>query len=619
MKIKKILAAVVTSVIFLCTVPLPAGAEVILPSGLTAEKVEDKIELEYKLIFQDASNDEENTIQGKNAPFAVSYFSGDDVLYTGYYGKINQQADIAVDENTVFEWGSISKTMIWVSIMQLWEQGKLSLDDDIRTYLPDGFFHNLRYDDPITLTDLMNHKGGWCETTYAISTPDPAKVPTLEQALLDTEPPQTYRPGTVPAYSNWGAALAGLIVERVSGMDYGSYVHKNIFEAIGMEHTAIAPDHSDNPWVQQQRLHNHTIKFSDIRYLDMGTKNYCITLYPAGSAVGTLSDLTRYTQALCNMDSPLFKNRSTHEKMLSGSQSYGGRSFMSYGFAVQTSSNAVCYAHDGATEAGIAYIMFDPESGTGVAAVSAETGGNYIYDTLPEWVFGMPSVEKPQIAGAPFTLDGYYTVSRIQMVGLTEYMMLLRAEPGKVFGTLSPITDDLACQIDDKDGSVTFFGTPTEENGKKCIELGSMRFIPVDNYLLRLCLFTAYILLAVASIFTLIIDFKLKHSHKLAVYSGSAVLTAGKFAKVLSLFTLLGITSALYIPGYMGIPYKSIGIVAGCLQMVCMTVFAAAVVTSAVFLIRNKSFKPGYIAGLVGNAIMLTATCVFHMYQFWGI
>lgn len=617
MNTKKLLASVAAAVIALCAVPISAGAETVLPSGLTSEKLENKIRQEYNMIFdQTGSNPDSNSLS--YTPFALSCFSGGEVLYTGYYGKINMQEDILADENTVFEWGSVSKTMIWVSIMQLWEQGQLSLDEDVRTYLPDGFFHNLRYDDPITLTDIMNHKGGWCESTYAISTPDPENVPSLEQALHDSEPPQTYRPGTTSAYSNWGAALAGFIVERVSGMSYSDYVRKNIFDVIGMEHTAIFPNHSDNPWVQEQRSHNHTMKLSGISYVDLGSCNYYITLYPAGSATGTISDLTKYTQALADMDSPIFKNRATHEKLFSGSDFYGSEPFFSYGFMITKYSETVCYGHNGATEAGIAYIMFDPVSETGVVGACSELGSNYIYDMLPEWVFGSYSKEVPEGGGEPFTLSGYYNSTRTQMSGLNEYLSLLSTTSGKQFGELHPLSDDLAYHVDSETGIVDLIGTPTAENGKKCIAVGAGQYIPAKNYIPRLCLFTIYILLAIASIFTLIVDVKLKRSGKLAPYSGSAVLTAGKLAKILSLLTLLGVTSAGYIPGYMGIPSKSIGMTAGCLQMVCMGIFAVAAVLSAVLLIKNKSSKLRYITGIAGNAMMLIAVASFHMYQFWG-
>ena len=96
--------------------------------------------------------------------------------------------------------------------------------------------------------------------------------------MLAHEPEQIYEPGTVTAYSNWGVALAAYIVECVSGMSFADYVHQNIFEPLGMEHTAIAVNLSDNTWVQEQRseLECYTIDGELIEDCF-----YYITLYPA--------------------------------------------------------------------------------------------------------------------------------------------------------------------------------------------------------------------------------------------------------------------------------------------------------------------------------------------------
>ena len=61
----------------------------------------------------------------------ISIFKGDEELYTGYYGEVDKEKHIAADETSVYEWGSISKTLIWVSVMQLYEQGRIDLDSQV--------------------------------------------------------------------------------------------------------------------------------------------------------------------------------------------------------------------------------------------------------------------------------------------------------------------------------------------------------------------------------------------------------------------------------------------------------------------------------------------------------
>ena len=133
------------------------AAEKVFPSGLKSDEIEKAVE---------------NAAKDKNCvSAAVAVFSGDDI-YTKYYGNADAENDIVTDENTVYEWGSVSKTMVWVSAMQLYEQGKLDLNEDVRKYLPEGFLKKLKYDTPITMIDLMNHKGGWQETVYTIQVDD---------------------------------------------------------------------------------------------------------------------------------------------------------------------------------------------------------------------------------------------------------------------------------------------------------------------------------------------------------------------------------------------------------------------------------------------------------------
>jgi CubicO group peptidase (beta-lactamase class C family) len=67
--------------------------------------------------------------------------------------------------------------------MQLYEQGKIDLEKDIREYLPEGFLSKFSYDEPITMINLMNHNAGWQETTYDVGVKDTSDIVNLETAL----------------------------------------------------------------------------------------------------------------------------------------------------------------------------------------------------------------------------------------------------------------------------------------------------------------------------------------------------------------------------------------------------------------------------------------------------
>ena len=97
---------------------------------------------------------------GKTIPGASIIISehGDIVFSKGYgYADIEQQIPVE-PSSTVFEWGSITKTFVWVSVMQQVELGHIDLSQDIRTYLPDGFLKNIHFETPITMFGPMSRK-----------------------------------------------------------------------------------------------------------------------------------------------------------------------------------------------------------------------------------------------------------------------------------------------------------------------------------------------------------------------------------------------------------------------------------------------------------------------------
>ena len=101
--------------------------------------------------------------ESTTAGLAVSIFTADETLYETYTGFADVENRLSIAQDTVFEWGSTTKLLVWVSVMQLWEKGLIDLSADIRTYLPDSFLTNLRYETPVTMLHLMNHRAGFQE------------------------------------------------------------------------------------------------------------------------------------------------------------------------------------------------------------------------------------------------------------------------------------------------------------------------------------------------------------------------------------------------------------------------------------------------------------------------
>ena len=155
----------------------------------------------------------------------------------GYgYSDVKNKKPVTVDA-TLFRPGSISKTFTWTAVMQLVEQGKLDLNRDVNDYL--DFKIPATFDKPITLKDIMTHTPGFEETIKELFVANAADMRPLKDYLSSHLPKEIFPPGTTPAYSNYGATLAGYIVQRVSGMPFDDYIEQNILGPLGMKHSTF--------------------------------------------------------------------------------------------------------------------------------------------------------------------------------------------------------------------------------------------------------------------------------------------------------------------------------------------------------------------------------------------
>lgn len=157
------------------------------------------------------------------------------VLLQKGYGYSDVKARTPVDPaRTLFRPGSVSKLVTWTAVMQQVEQGKIDLDADINRYLdfrippgPGG--------KPVTMRDVMTHTAGFEEAVKGLISEDTENVPGLGPTLKRWTPKRIFAAGGTPAYSNYATALAGYVVERTSGLDFDTYVERNIFAPLGMK------------------------------------------------------------------------------------------------------------------------------------------------------------------------------------------------------------------------------------------------------------------------------------------------------------------------------------------------------------------------------------------------
>lgn len=174
---------------------------------------------------------------------AVAIVKNGLVMYQKGYGSANLEYDIPITSSTIFPVGSVSKQFTAFAITVLAHEGKLSLDDDIRQYLPELPAFGV----PITIRHLMHHTSGLRDEVFLLAMAGWRLDDVITKAhilkLVRSQRELNFRPGEKYRYSNTGYTLLAEIVERVSGKSFRAWTATNIFEPLGMTSTLFYDDH----------------------------------------------------------------------------------------------------------------------------------------------------------------------------------------------------------------------------------------------------------------------------------------------------------------------------------------------------------------------------------------
>ncbi|MET0653964.1 MAG: serine hydrolase domain-containing protein [Pseudoxanthomonas sp.] len=267
------------------------------------------------------------------------------VLLQKGYGYSDLEKRTPVDPaGTLFRPGSVSKLFTWTAVMQLVEQGKLDLDADVNKYI--DFKIPARDGKAMTLRQIMTHTTGLEEQIRGLITSRKEEIVPLEAALKRWVPERIHVPGATPAYSNYATALAGYIVQRVSGEPFDVYIARHIFQPLGMAHSSFSQPLQ--PALLAQMSKGYT-KASDGK-----PKDYeFISLAPAGSLAATGADMGRFMIAHLQdgaFDNARILRAETAQKMhTTGQASVGPLNRMMLGFYETTVNGHRAIAHGGDT------------------------------------------------------------------------------------------------------------------------------------------------------------------------------------------------------------------------------------------------------------------------------
>lgn len=168
---------------------------------------------------------------------------GNTVVAKGY-GVADVAKKTPVDPaRTEFFTGSVAKVFTATAVAQLVQEGALDPHAPVNTYLKEFKIRDSFPGRPVTVENLMTHTGGFDDEPLGVAVRDPEDVPPLGEYLARHQPGRVRPPGTLAAYDNYGAALAGYLVETVSGEPFAQYMREHVLGPLGMDDSTFAQPH----------------------------------------------------------------------------------------------------------------------------------------------------------------------------------------------------------------------------------------------------------------------------------------------------------------------------------------------------------------------------------------
>ena len=284
------------------------------------------------------------------------------IIYKKAFGMANLELNVPMQPDMVFRLGSITKQFTAVAILQLMEQGKLSLQDDITKFIPD--YPTQAY--KITIENLLTHTSGIKSYTN-----DPGIMKFMKDDLKPEEVmdkfknlPMEFAPGTKWNYNNSGFFLLGYIIEKASGMKYQDYIEQNLFKPAGMTNSLYGSDRKiiKNRAYPYQADGDNTINAD---YMSM------LLPYSAGSLMSTVEDLYMWNRALL---SDKFVKRETLEKAWTEYKLSDGKgTHYGYGWFLSQVQGSPTIEHGGGINGYLTNGIYLPKEDVFVAVFSNST------------------------------------------------------------------------------------------------------------------------------------------------------------------------------------------------------------------------------------------------------
>ena len=281
------------------------------------------------------------------------------IIYKKAFGMANMELNIPMQPDNVFRIGSMSKQFTAVAILQLMEQGKLNLQDDITRFIPDYPTHGHK----ITIEHLLTHTSGIMSYTNMNEFGSIMRLDKKPEEMISffKFQPMEFSPGTKWNYNNSGYFLLGYIIEKLSGKTYPEYVEENFFKPLEMNNSYYGSD--------SRIIKNRAAAYSKNEKEFVNADPLSMTQpYAAGSLQSTVEDLYKWNQAIHSYK--LVKKESLDKAFTPYVLSTGKKTDYGYGWSLGNIQGSPTIEHGGGINGFLTMGIYLPKEDVFVAVFS---------------------------------------------------------------------------------------------------------------------------------------------------------------------------------------------------------------------------------------------------------
>jgi len=346
--------------------------------------------------------------------------TSDSLLLLKGYGFSDYKRKIAIDPNrTLFQVGSVGKVFTSIALLQQVEAGRISLSEDVNKYLDRWSIRN-PFDQALTPFHLLTHSAGFNDRFIGYMAKNNAEVKSLGEHLPKNMPRLFKAPGTEINYSNYSYALAGHLVEKVTGNQFTDQIQQNIFDPL---HLSSATYQLPDNYLQQAQYANGYLW----RDTFVEKKMFPRHATPAGSMLATGKDMINFAQALLRRDPRLLKDASYDLLLTEQFTNHPKLRGYTIGMEVQNYHGQIAIAKGGQITGFLSVLILFPELDLALfLSTNTQTDNHFelFFKGLMNQFF---PVRKPVAVSVPFDPNEYrgvYANERANHESLKEFFAL---------------------------------------------------------------------------------------------------------------------------------------------------------------------------------------------------